>query len=701
MIRNALGAWLRRAVTGGTVAMLSLALAACGGGSGAGAQGGSGNAADGSAPATLLLVSSLASLTTDGTQGATITAIVRDASNAVMKNQQVTISSSDTQSVLTPTASPLMTDSSGKATATIQLLGTSLAAKANRNIVITAGVGSVTQTLTLPVAGTLLSVDGSATMTQGASSAFTATVKDGGGNPIAGAPVAVTSALGNSVTMTQGTTDASGIAKFSVLAGNAGDDTLTASVGTLAVSGVKTVRVTGAAAVTGLGFTPASVNTPVNTDSAPITVTYVVNSVPTANTPLTLALTRGVFVGCTVTPSQSCTTANVVTNASGTATVTVRSATAGNSTLTGFVQADPTITANADLSFASGAANAAKITLSSEPSSVGINAPGVTANNRSAIRAVVRDATDNPVKGATVVFTANADPSGGSLSPATAVTDVNGEATSTFTPGGSSTGPNAVVIKGAIATNASLSATTSLTVNQVALFIDLGTGNEISAKDSTNYQMPWSAIVTDASSAAVSNKTVTASMTAAYDGDATNPTLKYYYKGVWLWDGDSWGPAGIVGTFNPALNAYIGSGLGPPVPCLNEDVNHNNILDPGEDKNGNGKLDPGSPAAVSVAGPTGPDGVTTLTITYPKSFAYWVNVSLKATISTSGTESKALRTFLLPALANDVTSLTKAPPSVGATVLYGPASNNLGSFSKGPYGADPTRDSDGFCTSPN
>lgn len=638
--------------------------AGCGGSEGAGAQGGSGSTSSASSASAIQLVIDKASLKADGTDSGTITAVVKDANNNIVARQPVAFATSDSGSSLVPGASPLVTDTAGKATATL----TVGASNVNRTVTVTATAGNITQTLSVPVTGTAITLAGVTTLGQGSSGAVVATLRNASGNVMVGVPVTLASARGNTIAQTPVTTDGTGQASFTVTGSAGGQDMLTAAA--LGASGQWGVNVASAASVSGISITPVNSNVPINT-ATPFTATYSIGSVPQAGKNVTLSLTRGIFT------STGTTTANGVTDANGRIVVNVSSATAGTATLTAVDAADSSVTANATMQFFSGPPNAAKITLSPSITSVGVNAAGST-THQSALKAVVRDASDNPVSGATVTFSAVIDPSGGSISPAIATTNAAGEATSAFIAGPNATGFNGVQLKATVASNTAVSATANLTVAQVALYVDLGTGNTIEAPNSTTYVMPWSAIVTDsARQAPQAGATVSISLTAVR-----------YRKGVWVWGGSVWVPAALASTsVSPS---------GPATYCLNEDVNNNNILDAGEDKNGNAKLDPGSPASVSISGVTAADGTAAVSITYPKSFGSWVEVTLRATISTSGTQSTAERTFVLPVLSGDVQSQTVAPPSVNARVIA-----NGQEYLVGPYGWNGATDSNGFCTSPN
>ncbi len=103
--------------------------------------------------------------------------------------------------------------------------------------------------------------------------------------------------------------------------------------------------------------------------------------------------------------------------------------------------------------------------------------------------------------------------------------------------------------------------------------------------------------------------------------------------------------------------------------CAAEDVNNNGVLDAGEDINGNLLLEPNIPSITShlEETPTLIDGTQELitdengfgyfSITYPKSEATWVEVELTASVSGGLPENRALQTFQLLVLKEDVETL--------------------------------------------
>jgi hypothetical protein len=102
--------------------------------------------------------------------------------------------------------------------------------------------------------------------------------------------------------------------------------------------------------------------------------------------------------------------------------------------------------------------------------------------------------------------------------------------------------------------------------------------------------------------------------------------------------------------------------------CANEDgitlnplYDYNGILDPGEDQNGNDTLDPGNVAAVTAT-TTDSTGHSTLTVTYARDYAYWVNVKLQVWTTSGGSTASASSIFNLSGSGTDYSSETISPP---------------------------------------
>lgn len=174
------------------------------------------------------------------------------------------------------------------------------------------------------------------------------------------------------------------------------------------------------------------------------------------------------------------------------------------------------------------------------------------------------------------------------------------------------------------------------------VLIRLGTDNLVESVPPL-YQKIYVAVVTDTNGRAVSGATVTFALRS---GMALNPGG--YLKGFYVLPPP---PPATPQQWTQVVTAI----------CGNEDANFNDKLDPGEDLNGNGLLDPPGVSDVNPTGITDASGIATATVTYPKNYASWAQVTLEA--STAGTVvTPATSTFFLVGLATDYSNLGVAPP---------------------------------------
>jgi hypothetical protein len=268
---------------------------------------------------------------------------------------------------------------------------------------------------------------------------------------------------------------------------------------------------------------------------------------------------------------------------------------------------------------------------------------------------VVRDSANNLVKNARVSFTILSDPSGGSLTAASAITDVTGSASVTYLAGSVSSPQNGVIIRATVTDVggtpiAPISNTTTLTVSGQALLVRLGTDNLVQSQPPLN-KKTWAAFVTDAAGNAVVGATVRFALRPGR-----------YLKGFYALPG----PAPAPQKWTQVQNAV----------CANEDVNFNGILDPGEDFNGNGALEPPGVTTVNATATTDSSGVAFAIITYPKDHATWTEVILEARSGVAGNDPPTTVTFFLAGLASDYSDLTVSPP--GANSPFG-VNNNCAS----------------------
>ena len=564
----------------------------------------------GAVPKSIDVVAAATAVGTAG-DGVRISAFVRDSNNNALAAVPVSFRAS------TGTLSNIsaVSDTAGVATATFS----SGADRTNRDATVTVSSGTVSSQLKLPITGTTLTLQGPTSIILGSRVNFDVVATDSKSNVISGVTVTATSSLGNPLTASGGgITNSSGFARFTYAANIGGTDT------GLSFSGA------GATAapiipleVSGLNFAfvspVASTTVPVNTAQT-VLVKLLVGGLPPAATEINFASTGGTL---------SATTA--MTDAvTGVAQISLTSTSAGPLTVQASVSVAGVVSITTlPLSVVATVPNS--LVLQVSPTALAPNASGGTAN-QAQVLAKVTDVSGNPVQGQTVNFTRVSDPSGGNLLQVSAITDSSGKASVTYVAGPESTANNGVLIQGAVASKPAVFGRASLTVNQAALFIALGTGNVITNIDPQTYRKDWVVYVTDSNGIAVNAATLT--IKAIPLGYRTGHHIllddKYVYQA-------------------------------PIYDCRNEDVNGNGILDLGEDDNGDGVLWPGNVIAVSPGTVQTANGLATIALTYAESYAPWVNLRLTVSATVAGTESKTNAEFIVVGLASDFTKAGGPP----------------------------------------
>lgn len=609
--------------------LAALALAACGGGSSCDGSFANSCGSTTTPPVvigSLTVQTSAPQISSDSSDSATISALVKDASNNVMSGVTVVFQADSGSLVVTQGT----TDTNGIAQATLNA-GSD---PTNRMITVTAGVGTTTATVPVSVTGTTLSLTGDRNLVLNASGTYTVVLKNSAGHGIPGVPVTLASASGNAIDTgaTGAVTNASGTLVFTMTATVGGPDTVTASAlgqsATPVSVNISTQDFSFSAPADG---TQATLGASVN-----VTVTWLDNNAPVVGQPVTFSATRG-------TLSQ---TTPVMTDANGQATVSISSTGAGPSV----VNANATgVTAQLNLNFV--ANNPSQISVQAGPASVSVQA-------QSTITATVRDAANNLVDGATVTFQLTTDPTNGGLSAASATTNSLGNASVVYTAGNTSSGANGVAITASVqnlAKSATYTANTSLTVGGQTVFLSMGTGNKIDInKGDAVYQIVYTVFAVDANGASLANVPVTMTVLPVA-----------YGKGKLTCQGSDWAPLYSTDTADPA--AYKSQTM-----CTNEDTDYTGNINslgqcddgsgnliPCKDYNRNGKLDPGNVAVVSFVPPytgtTDDNGRIDVAVTYPRDHSYWTEVTLKASTLVQGTESSTSATFVLVGAKVDYT----------------------------------------------
>lgn len=611
------------------VVLMALLLAGCNEDGFVGTGNGNGPTGVASA-ATLTLLASSPQIGSSGAANVTITAIVKDGNNNLMADIPVAFSAGSGALAVTQS----VTDAAGRALATLNPGGD----YTNRTITVSATTGSLNQTVNVAVTGTSLAIGGESSATLGDQSTLTITLRDSDNNPIAGRAMTVTSALGNALSAPTLTTNSSGQVQVTVTAGVSGTDTIVASA--------QGASATHAIVISGDEFlitAPAADATIEIGACTPITVSWQQNGVAVSGSTVNFSTTRGTLYSDTCnTPATTATT-----NGAGIATLHIASSNAGPGLLSAFVSNNGPSTSRS-VNFV--ASTAATINLQASPTSIGPNSGSQANQQQSTITATVRDLNNNLVAGKVIRFSIVQDNSGGHLTTATATTNLQGRASTTYISSSATTAKDGVVIRAEVDENPSINTSVSLTVAQSALFVRLGTGNLVTTPTSTTYGMPYTVIVTDASGNAAAGVKIDLSVNPRDPNDPGPPNA--YRKGFYQHNGsDGW------------IQVIEDS-------CRNEDLNMNGILDAGEDENGDLQLTPGNVASVPQAVTTGADGTFEFTITYPRQFANWVHVRLTAGTAVAGTESIDKQDFWLPIASNDLGGNESTPPP-GAVSPFG------------------------------
>lgn len=594
--------------------LMLAALVACGGEDAFSPGPGTGNPGD-PPPVqvnSILLTTDTPSVPTGGTASANITAYVSDAGNNLLSGVPVQFT---TDSGLLSVTQPVTGDN-GAATA---VLTTSNNA-ANRDITITARVGSVESTLVVPVSGTTLTIQGPDALVSGVAGTYTVILSNSAGGPVMQQAVTVTAPTAT-LSNANLVTDSNGRATFTMSQSTGGSIALQASGAGAVASKTVTVSADNFAFTTPEADVLVPIGTPV-----PFTVNWQVGGAPVADgTVVNFATTRG---------NLSATSANT---AGGSATVNLTSNSAGEAVVTAS-NAGGTVTTSRRVYFV--ATTAASVSLQASPGTVGIN-------QSSTLTATVRDAANNLVAGKTVRFEIVTDPTQGSLTVGTATTDLQGRASTVYQATSTPSALNGVEIlatvvnplPGDVQPGPFPSNSVRLTVAGAPSSIVFGTGNTIQESDDDSlYILRYSALVKDVTGAAVANVPVTISIEP-----------EEYAKGQRVPGANSWTTA-IATT------------------CPNEDTNFNGIFEPGIDldNNSNTTLEPGGVVTVAQQDLlTRADGTARFNLIYPQDHAYYVRVRIRARTTVQGTEySSTTNPFWLPGASSDFNNLQVSPPGM-------------------------------------
>lgn len=562
-----------------------------------------------------------------------LSALVRDSNNVVLADIPVSFSSDSGELVQIDA----ITGANGVAKASL----TTQTDKNVRDIAVTARVQQQSSVLTVAVVGTTLELAAPASVVLGDTATIDVFLTDSNDAGIQGVELEVSSALGNTISDTSPQTAGSaGKASFTYTAVNSGADVITVTA--LGVTNAANVSISADAFAFMQAASEADqvlevhLNTPQQ-----LGVEWLVNNTPNIGEAVTFNTTRGEIADTAANLSGGV-TAQGTTDAEGKAVTVVRSQFAGLSTIgaTGGTGANA-VSAKKVIEFV--AVNPTKVETQAFPAQVG-------AGESSAIRAIVRDANNNPVKNQTIVFSLD-NSAGGVISTGTAVTNSQGVASTVFTAdantGAGVEGEN-LVVRAALQSNNAIFDETDIAVGKRTLFFRFGTGNTLTVPSLSTFAKEFSIIVTDSSGNPVANQQLNVAVVSVS-----------YRKGYWVKSPPApetfkqWDTSGTPAPLPPT----------EPVRCVSEDANFNGILDGGEDINSDGQLTPGNIAVVERTVTSDDAGIAVFNVTYPQDVGDWLTVRLQVSGLAAGTENVAYREYGLPMSAAVKTNENASPPA--------------------------------------
>lgn len=604
------------------------------------------------------LFASSQQVASSGAQDITLSAIAKDDNNNLLENVAITFAASSGQIEVVDG----ITGPDGKASAILKTSNE----PTNRIINVTASTAQFSDTVDVEVVGSSVQLTGSSSLAINDSNNFIVNVLDSDGVGIANTLVSLStngqSTTGNVAGITIPafvTTDFTGQASVAVVGTIGGENAIVASA--LGASITQTVSVQadsflfssfGDGNGTILNLTTqdlSAIPDVLLSNSAAIVLTWSRNGSPVVGANIDFTATRG-DLG----------TLSSITDANGQVSTTLSSTNAGNSLVT-FSGVDGDIALNNQLEFEFIAETASTIVAQAAPHSIGPN------GQTSTISVVVKDVAGNLVKNKQIDFTLT-DTNGGSIFPASAVTDSNGNASTVYTSNAVSA-QDGVSIVAVVRDTPTVNDTVTLTVADRELFITLGTGNNIEEIDVTNYNKQFSVFVTDVDSTPVDSVELTVSAVPSS-----------YYKGEWIRLFDVSGTFIRWGTAHDVVRDDIGNVISfndGGFECINEDTNIDGILDTGEDTNGDGFLTPGNVVGALGNIVTDVQGRAIIDINYPQSNGSWANINLIVSAKVTGTESSTQTVFTIPTSAEDILDEDVAPPtsSIGVNSPFGREAN--------------------------
>lgn len=644
------------------------------------------------------LLSSKTSIANTGTDTAVITVVAVDANRNVVPGAAVAVSAGQ-NAIFTPGATPPLTNSTGIFTGTVSsgsdrtfriititVTVNGIVKQINLDVSAavtpsTPGTSSTTSTVTptVPVTDIVLFTDKSSMLNNGTDKVqLTVQALDTNRNVVSGAAVQVTTDQ-NSVFIPAGgtTTNTSGTYIGNLFIGaDKSDRTITITVTINGIVRRTTVQVRGS-----LLTLQAQPSTLAVSQTGTISATLLDSSLnPIQNATVTLAGTLPGVAGRTITTAANGVGTVTFTAPTVTGTYTVSASGSGVSA------ADYQVSVVGTAGGADTAIIPAGVTpsLSASPNVLSVNSVNSTAN-RSTLRFLFVDGTNNPVRNVRVLFldtTTGLPRVGSSITSGTQqlITDASGVVSAQYIAGQNPSPTSGVVIRACykatdfvpadynITTGACVGAgvsnvTVSLTVAGAALAVSIGDDNTMT-KGSGTYIKRFAVTVADSAGRAVANAPVDISLDLTHYGKA-----------------QFWG-AGTLASVPSSLVAdgttsvVVGTATVVHTWCYNEDVNRNGVVDPFEnrdgsvDSNGQETLQPRrSDMIISYDNPTvtttDASGILIIKVEYSQRFGGWLAYKVRITANVAGSQGLSERLFVTNVLQTDVANGSFLTPPYG------------------------------------
>ena len=610
----------------------------------------------------LLLGASTASIKTDGSNSTTITASVIDSLRAPVSGQKILFTA--------PTGQLGTSSGDSKADGTVSIPLSALPTggkidRTNRTEIVTASIvgTSVTAQIPIRIIGSTLSLAPSKNTAQvGEAVTIVATASDAGTAGVDAQAIRFSidgrSTGAATLSATTATTGSNGDAPAVALTVTA-PGSMIVNAEWLNAAGTSTLSTSTTIVVTSVGIPFAVTSPATNPSSLALSASQAIAvSVPTSISGVTVANVRFATTLGTWSNASKSSAKTPVANA------VTETLTAGTNSGNANIQIDAldgsgTVIATLNRVFALSAATGTKISL--QPS-VSIVAPssGGTSNNAT-LTATVRDAANNTVGNAPVLFEiVNPTGSGEQIIPVIAYTSSNGQAVATFTSGALSTLGGLQIRATLVGAAPAVTDTKTINVSGTSVSVTLGQASAVSTtNNATTYSLPMAVLVVSSTGGAVSGATVTLS---------AFPT--HYYRGH-----RGTAAENLCQLFKTQATRTIAGIVtaGSTTAFPNEDVNENDILDAGEDYDpidgtvdyrGKDSITPPHASAGTLPPTvvTDASGVGTFNLIYLKSYAQWVESRIQAKVVVSGTEFVNELKFDLPASSADASTTTCTLP---------------------------------------